>query len=300
MKVNYNIILRAYESSINEIDEIMTENSIAMEASTEDMMTGAAPNGQDQTNNETSPAVTAGQKSKIVQMVQKIIDKIKVFIERAKMHIANKMKLLYETDRGYMKNLERAKGTAKPLKGFKAIVYTYDNTYLESTMAKVLRGFIDEAKEISTKNYTESADEPVPSGDEVISKVLGEVAKNKDGITVQSFSRELIDTVRGEKKEGLFNQSQIPVLERTVTQGASKSAFADYMAEIDRSGQALESKKAQLSRVDSQEEIQKITKAMSTISQCYSAATTLCKIYYELKVEQYLSAREVLRQFYQF
>ncbi len=304
MKVNYNKIIRAYEAAeagIAEMSELQ-QLQIALEASTEDMLEGGATNGSTQNNNDSSVTVTPEQKSKFIQFIQKVIEKIESFIENARRHISNKMKLMWTTNKGFERQLARAKATAKPLQGFKAIVYTYDDNYLERTMTTVIREFQQKTQEIVNLKFDDENGEEVPSSEDAVATVLEKVAKDKENNTIQGFIREMIEQYRGEKKEVLFNQSQIPVLERTVTEGSGNSAFGDYIDNIEKSKDALKTKRSQLSGAanSSTETIRKLTAAMTTVSSCYNAAISLSKVYYELKVERYLSAREVLRKFYQF
>lgn len=303
VRVNYNIILESYESINAEIDREFSEYTAAMEASTEDMVQGTTTNGNDQTasNDDTKSTNTIdpAKKSKFISMLQKIIDKIAVLIDAAKRKINNNMKLMWQTDRGFRSALVNAQRNNKPLKGFNALTYQYDEAYLDRTMQSLMSGFLDEFQRIGTANLIgEDADNENFDFADSIKNIFNKANVDSGIETVDQLTREMISKFRGDKEEVTFSQSQIPALQQIVSKGSSSSAFADYMKPIEQRYNDLKSKAARFRQVHSDADMKRVSAAMNCVTKLYNAALTISKVYYELKVERYLAAREALKKFY--
>lgn len=297
MKVNYNAILVAYESTQAEFMADLNESfEIATEASTEEMVAGTSTGNQTQTNNNDTPTgLSPAAKSKFIQTIKKVIEKIGNLIERAKVHINNKLKLLWETDRGFIRRLEKAKAQRQPLKGFNAIIYQYNEGYLDSIMMKAMNAFKKELRALQNPSGMDIEDVDTS---EIMERTLKQISNSNDVTDIQSLIHEMIQNYRGEKKEVTMNASQVPALTTVVERGAGNNAFQNYIDDLEQMYSNLKSQTSKLTRASTNEDIRKLTRRMSAATQLYNGALAINKIYYELKVERYLSAREALRQFY--
>lgn len=302
VRVNYNAILQAYESINTEIDTEFGDWGIATEASTEDMLQGTVTNGNDQTNSNDSAkadSINPAAKSKFVQALKRIIEKIGNLIEMAKRKINNNMKLMWQTDRGFRSALLNAQKTTQPLKGFNALTYQYNEGYLERTLQSLMQGFMTEFDRIGNTNLIgEDAEADSIDYETCLKNVFSKVTSDQDIQTVEAMTREMVDKYRGEKQEMTFSQSQIPALQQIVAKGSSSSAFQNYMDPIEKRYNNLKAKASRFQQVNSNADMKRVSSLMNCTTKLYNAALTFSKVYYELKVERYLSAREALKKFY--
>lgn len=302
VRVNYGVILQAYESINQEIDSEFADWGIATEASTEDMLQGTATNGNATTNSSDgakSSSINPAAKSKFIQTLRRIIEKIGSLIEAAKRKINNNMKLMWQTDRGFRAALVNAQKTAQPLKGFNALTYQYNESYLERTMRSLMQGFMAEFEDLgNVKLIGEDVDTEEISFERSIKNIFAKATSSQDIETVEGMTREIVSQYRGEKQEMTFSQSQIPALQQIVAKGSSSSAFQDYMNPIEKQYDNLKAKASRYQQINSNADMRRVSALMNCTTKLYNAALSISKVYYELKVERYLAAREALKKFY--
>lgn len=326
MKVDYNVILESYNRANQEfLDECL---EIAFEAdqttnvasasvkvanqtgttSTLNQSQGRTDQTVDTTSSGNQIEPTMKHKQNIIQKIRNIIDKVVEMIKQASIKILNRLKLLVESDKSFFNTLSSKRATVKPLKNFKAITYQYDEQYLESTVKGIQELAIQSITKLANPSVSVS-DPKVKSVVEsesstVISNLLSYFGKDKSregGYDVQSFTREMIDTYRGEKKESMWNESKIPLIMKSVhtTNELSNkcNAIIDKCKNTLNDMKRMESK-ARLAKTT--EELTNISKAVTKATSIYNALLAVTRMYYELKIESSLSAKMLLKKFYQF
>lgn len=330
MKVDYGSILESYDRVYRSLNM-----SIALEA-TDPTPPGATPGGNTGGNN-TPPTNTAAaakaenskidnkatdmtndnnqlqpsekMKRSILQKIQDFIQKISNMVQEASVKIANRVKLLVMSDKAFLNTLHQKRASNKPLNAFKAITYTYDPRYLENVMdqaTKISLGAINQLTSSNTaitdpkvKSVVECSPDATTSV--LLSQFVNNNAKHDANIDIHTFSREMIDTFRGKKEEKVWNQSHIPTLIQ-IAQGSTKMG-AKYNEVINRCKNSINSLKqlqVQARTQKSTEQLKEITQRVNKCMAIYNALVTINRMYFELKTEEILSARELLKKFYQF
>ena len=322
MKVDYRIILESYETAnrefLSDCVEIATEaetlnttNATTKTAanSTENQVTGNTDQTVDTTKQNTLEPSNK-TKLKLLDKIKKVIQKITEMIRQASIKIMNRLKLLVESDKAFFTTLSKRRASVKPLKNFKAITYTYDSEYLDNLINNISKLSFACIKQLS--NFTSTASDSkvktvIESDPGAVSNVLlSFYSKDKNqngGPDVQTFTREMIDTYRGKKEEKMWSQSQIPALMQIATGNKGNQLSNKCNEIINQCQNALNSLKALEAKTRAQntsEGIINISRRITKATNIYNALLTLTRMYFELKIEESLSARMLLKKFYQF
>lgn len=321
MKVDYNIILESYaianEEFLNDCMEIATEaeelntttsatQSKAAPNSTENQLNGNTDQAVDTTkNNQLDPS--SKKKQSLIQRIQQIIKKVIDKIQQASIKIINRLKLMMESDKAFFNTLSQRRASQQPLKNFKAITYSYDERYLETTMNGIQKTAIAAIKQL--QNFTGTSTDPkvkqiLESDQSAVSNVMLSFftkEKTEGGPDVQSFTREMIDRFRGEKKESMHNQSEIPTLiAQAKGTGELSSKCNEMIRECKNSVNVLKAIEAKARVQNTSEGLLEISRRVNKAVSLYNTLLTLTRMYFELKLEQSLSARMLLKKFYTF
>lgn len=321
MKVDYNIILESYaianEEFLNDCMEIATEAE-ELNSTTSATQSKAAPNStENQLNGNTDQAVdttknnqldpSSKKKQSLIQRIQQIIKKVIDKIQQASIKIINRLKLMMESDKAFFNTLSQRKASQQPLKNFKAITYSYDERYLETTMNGIQKTAIAAIKQL--QNFTGTSTDPkvkqiLESDQSAVSNVMLSFftkEKTEGGPDVQSFTREMIDRFRGEKKESMHNQSEIPTLiAQAKGTGELSSKCNEMIRECKNSVNVLKAIEAKARVQNTSEGLLEISRRVNKAVSLYNTLLTLTRMYFELKLEQSLSARMLLKKFYTF
>ena len=319
MKVDYKVILESYEEAnrefLNECVEIATE----AETLNTTTVSKSAPNStENQVNGNTTQTVDTTKQSSIqpslktknslIARIQKVIKTIIDKIQTASVKIMNRLKLMLESDKAFNATLSKRRASVKPLKNFKAITYTYDQEYLDNLIDNISNLSLMCIKQLN--NFTGASSDPkvkqvIESDPGAVSNVLlSFFTKDKTqegGPDVQSFTREMIDTYRGKKEEKLWSQSQIPELMR-VAQGSNQltTKCNELINKCKNSVNALKVTEAKARAQTTADGIMDISRRVTKATSIYNTLLTLTRMYFELKLEEALSARMLLKKFYQF
>lgn len=312
MKVDYKGILESYERANQELLELCYEP--ALEADSNTLNTTNAVSKEinnsptDVTTKTTQLEPGSKQKTNIIQRIKKIIDKVVEFVRTAFTKIINRLRLLVESDKGFYKNLHEKMAMQKPLQNFKAITYNYDEKYLESTMKGIkdltFGAITALANPMATVSNSKIKQIIECDNSTIVANLLSNYTKDKSregGHDVQSFTREMIDTYRGEKKERMWNASQIQSLislsKRSNELGSECQQLENKFKTTINEMKRMESKARQLNTT---EELNKLTQATMKASSLYNAFLGITRVYFELRLESALSARYLLKKFYTF
>lgn len=316
MKVDYNIILESYaianEEFLNDCMEIATEaealntTTSAAPNSTENQVNGNTDQTIDTTkNNQLDPG--SKKKQSLIQRIQQIIKKVIDKIQQASIKIINRLKLMMESDKAFFNTLSQRRASQPPLKNFKAITYSYDDRYLETTMNGIQKTAIASIKQL--QNFTGTSTDPkvkqiLESDQGAVSNVMLAFftkEKTEGGPDVQTFTREMIDRFRGEKKESMHNQSEIPTLmSQAKGTGELSSKCNEMIRECKNSVNVLKAIEAKARVQNTSEGLLDISRRVNKAVSLYNTLLTLTRMYFELKLEESLSARMLLKKFYTF
>lgn len=316
MKVNYNVIIESYVRANEDI--LKYSMDIATEADTpENIASGAQKEAKseerqsetvDTTNQDNQISPSPKAKQNIIQRIHKLIEKIAELIRQASIKIMNRLKLKLESDKAFFTTLHKRRGMVKPLQNFKAITYQYNEQYLDSTM----KGIMNLCNQVITKLANPSITSANTDVDSIIESDQGSIVANilrnfgtdKNRNTeydLTSFTREMIDTYRGEKKEKMWNESTIPSL---MNAAKSSQDLANNCNEIinkcKNTLNGMKRMESQARTTNNTEDLNKLVSSVSKATSIYNLLLSITKMYHELKLESSLSARMLLKKFYQF
>lgn len=321
MKVDYNIIFESYqranEEFLNDCMEIVTEAE-TLNTTTPAAQNNAAPNStENQVNGKTSQSIdttrnnqlepSSKKKQSLIQRIQQIIQKVIAKVQEASIKIMNRLKLMLESDKGFFNTLHQRRAAQKPLQNFKAITYTYDEKYLDTTINGIQKLALGSINQLN--NFTGSTSDPkikqiLESDQNAVSNVLLSFftkEKVEGGPDVQAFTREMIDRFRGEKKEAMHSQTEIPMLMIQAKSTSELSAKCnDIIRQCKNSVNTLKAIEMKARIQNTSEGLLEISRRVNKAVNIYNTLLTLTRMYFELKLEQSLSARMLLKKFYTF
>lgn len=321
MKVDYKVIMESYEVAnrefLNECMEIATEAEV-LNTSTANRANNAPNSTENQVNGRTDQTVdttkqnelqpTTKAKTNLINRIKKMITDLIDRIQQASIKIMNRLKLMLESDKAFFTTLSNKRATTQPLENFKAITYSYDPVYLDKTIdeiSKLSLMCIDQLSNFTSSSSDAKVKQIIESDSSTVStNLLSFFTKNKNqegGPTVQSFTREMIDTFRGAKEEKMFSQSQIPML-ITTAKGTNElsNKCNELIGKCKNSVNKLKLIEARARSQNTTEGITNISRRVTKATSIYNALLTISRMYFELKLEESLSARMLLKKFYQF
>ena len=199
MKVDYNIILESYqranEEFLNDCMEIATEaetlntttpaaQNNAAPNSTENQVNGKITQSIDTTrNNQLEPS--SKKKQSLIQRIQQIIQKVIAKVQEASIKIMNRLKLMLESDKGFFNTLHQRRAAQKPLQNFKAITYTYDEKYLDTTINGIQKLALGSINQLN--NFTGSTSDPK------IKQILESDQNAVSNVLLSFFTKEKVE-----------------------------------------------------------------------------------------------------------
>ena len=309
MRANYNPLISAYESNYSDILEIIgIEPEIATEANGSTEIDASSAVTDTVTSDEKSSLDKSKLINRVIEKVKALIKKIGEMFEALKRKLSNRLKLMMETDKGFHSMYYKRKSMIKPYKHVRVITYQYVDQVLDQPMEKLfdeIRMCFDKLRVVTgTSNNSSRVTEIIDSPQGKIIEVLLEpYSKDSDApmTSVQQFVRYIVNRYRGEKKEVLFQDTQIPQLEvhSSSTQIAAKCN--SYLKQAQESYNRVKVLEYQIKRSETNPDaIKLVASNASKAATLYNIYTALINAYYELKLEQCLNYRIVLKKFYQF
>lgn len=313
MKVNYDIIIESYTKANQELlddyAEIVTEAETVNTTSKAKDLNNSAQSVNKITdttsdNNELSPSSKV--KTNFLQRFKAIIKKIIDIVNNASVKIMNRIKLMFESDKAFQQTLHQRRAAVKPLMNFKAITYQYNDQYLETTVKGIQKLAI--ASIVQLSNFTGSSSDSkvkqiIESDQSSVSSVLLSffTKEKSSGIETQSFIREMIDLYRGPKKEKMWSQSSIPQLMAVAKSSSDLSNRCnDIIGQCKNSVNTLKALESKARLQNTSEGIANISRRLTKANSIYNTLLAVSRMYFELKLEEALSARLLLKKFYQF
>ena len=312
MKAEYNSLLYAYESNAADILSIIADDfEIATEA--EEQVPTEIDSSKAVSDTVKSDEAKSASKTmlinKVIEKVKALIKKIFSMFESLKRKLSNRFRLLGETDKGFFNMYYRRKSMVKPYKNVKVISYEYNNQFLDRRADKLMSeitGCLDKLRAIKgTTNINARLSEIItaPQG-KVIEVLLSPYIESGDApvTTMESFIKYIVSKYRGDKKEIVYNDTQLPQIEaNALSTKAIASKCNNYLNSAQESYNKLKTLEHQISRTTDDEKVTKlISSNAAKAATLYNAYTTFLSAFYELKLEQSLNYRIILKKFYQF
>jgi len=312
MKAEYNSLLYAYESHNSDILSIIADElDMALEAEGETSTSGDSTKVVRDTirSDESKAASKTLLINKIITKVKELIKKIFEIFDSLKRKLSNRLRLLAETDKGFFNLYYRRKSMIKPYDRVKVITYQYNDNFLDMRIEKIMSETITCLDKLRAVNGTTNGNSRIseiinaPQG-KTIEVLLSPYIDSGDAPinTIPNFVKYIVSKYRGDKKEIIFNNSQLPQIEAgalSTKQIANKCN--SYLESAQSSYNKIKTLEQQIRRTsESDEEIKLVMSNASKAATIYNAYSALLQAYYELKIEQSLNYRVILKKFYQF
>lgn len=313
MKADYNSLIYAYESNNIDILNIISgefDSAMEADASTPDEI-NASKVVSDTVKSDESKAIDKTKLiNKVVERVKALIKKIGDMFDALKRKMANRIRLLNETDRGFYKLYNKRKSMVKPYQNIRVVSYQYNNQVLDRPIEKLMSETImclDKLRAVEgTTNSNARISEILTAPQGKIVEVLLEPyvdSASKDKVaSINDFVRYLVEKYRGEKKELVYRDTQLAEIEANALSTKDLSSKCNtYLRNAQEAYNKLKSLEYQISRNTTDDKVVKLVTANAAkAATLYNAYSALIHAYYELKLEQSLNYRIILKKFYQF
>ena len=298
MRAMYSPILEDYHNIAMEFMNDDHEFEVAMEAATQqNAQKGQTRNGEtvDATNiraeNDNATGPSPSIMEKFVNRIKKIIEKIMTMIDKAKVTILNRLKLMYESDKGFLKTLHKRRATIQPMKGFKAITYSYNGPYLEKLVNQISKDALAAIQQLgATGEATNPRVKEILDADasHAVSMIFAKYSEETQQaeFDMHVFLQEVTKKFRGEKKEALHTQSEINTLMQTAQTAASLNTDCNQL--ISKCQMALNSlknlqSKARMSKTT--QNLKDLAERVAKAQSIYNAYLSFIRYYFELRLE---------------
>ena len=311
MKADYNELILTCEANESDILNIISGDLFeAMEAddNTPDAINGQTATQDTTPSDETKSFKKIGLIEKTAEKVKKLLKKIMDMLSNLKLKMKNRIRMLNETDKGFQQQYYKQKSIAKPQQNVKVITYQYKNNELDMPLDKLMREltkcFDTITLESSGKQGGDArTNQILKAPQNKMIQVLLEPYVNREPIeTIAGFIKYLIGKFRGEKKELLFNINQVSNIEALAlsTNKLSERCNA-YIKGAETSYTKIKAIEFHIKRsTNNSEVLRAASNSVARAATLYNAYSALIQGYYELKLEQCLNYRQILKRFYQF
>ena len=314
MKADYNSLIYTYESNNVDILNIISDSfSVAMEAegnNTPDEVNASKAVSDTVKSDEAKGIDKTKLINKVVERVKALIKKIGEIFDGLRRKLLNRLRLLNETDKGFYKLYYKRKSMVKPYQNIRVVSYQYNNQVLDRPIEKLMQETtmcLDKLRAIEgTTNGSSRISDILNAPQGKIIEVLLDPyidGDSKGNITsVNDFIKYLVEKYRGEKKELVYRDTQLPQIEANALSTKDLANRCNgYIKSAQEAYNKLKVLEYQISRNSTDDKVVKlITANAAKAATLYNAYSALIHAYYELKLEQSLNYRIILKKFYQF
>lgn len=310
MKANYNSLLQTYESNYEDILRIATDGlEIATEADSTPTEINASSVVKDTVSSDEKSAMNKTNLiTKVIERVKEFIKKIAEMCDTLKRKMSNRLRLMMETDKGFQRMYYKRKSMIKPYKSVQVITYQYVDQVLDQPMDKLLNEVslcLEKLRAIegtsnNSSRITEIIDAPQGKMIEILFEPYTKQAETPV-TNVQEFIRYIVERYRGEKKEIVFQDTQLQQIESHSSSASIAAKSNAYLKQAQEAYNKIKVLEYQIKRSETDTKIINLVATnASKAAILYNAYSALINAYYELKLEQCLNYRIILKKFYQF
>ena len=311
MKADYNSLIYAYESNRLDILDIMKDDlMIATEADETPAELDASKAVSDTVKSDESKAATNTVLiNKVIEKVKNLIRKISNMFNQLSRKLSNRLRLMAQTDKGFYSLYNKRKAMVKPHPSIQVITYQYRNDVLDRPIQKLMDETVACLDKLRAANGTVNGSSRISeilnaSQGKIIEVLLAPYAKDSDipVTTIDGYVKYLVKAYRGEKKEIVYRDTQLGEIEKyALSTNEIANRSNQYLSKAKEAYSKLKGLEYQISRTSASDEVIKLVAAnASKAAVLYNAFSALIHAYYELKLEQSLNYRIILRKFYQF
>lgn len=265
-----------------------------------------ARNDQKNANNN---GKNPGKFQEVLQKVREFLQKMKAILDNLSRKLQNRIRICAQTDKGFINLYRKRKAMIKPHESVRVISYQYRNNLLEEPMKKIM-GEVTQC--LNVLKVTDGATNSNGRISEILQAPQGKMietlfapytknAKNGPVKSVPEFVRYLVDSYRGEKQEFVYKASQVSEIEKNaMSMGDIRGRCNAYMQAAEASFNQIKSLESQVNRNQTDEKVlQLIAENSRKAATLYNAYSALVSAYFEVRLEQSLNYRVILRKMYE-
>ena len=255
-----------------------------------------------------TPGEKEEKKTKIIEAIKKFIRIIGEILDKFQRWFMNRLRAFSGLDRAFFQAYNRQKGLVKPLNQIEVISYSYFNERLET----IIKGFVADVRNClkALSFVNESSVNPNPRVSEIINAEQGQMIptllkpyiKNYqyEVTNATSFIKYLVTYYRGSKEKRTYHQTDIPAIERNaISNTAIRQACTGYLNSARGDYNTLKALESKIPAGTDDKTVKFIKENLRKASVIFNTFCAVIKGYYELRVEQSMNYRIILKKFYQ-
>lgn len=241
--------------------------------------------------------------------VKVLLSKISVVLQNVIRGVSNRTRAFSKTDDQFKKEYMQRKRTNNPKNNILVESYAYKSGLIDTTFDKVLNDTIKAMtalQEVDLEN-ARSLDGRTKAiisgkGQDILIELFKPYSRNVQIKNAKTFIHDFLLNVRGEKKNLKYTTSNLGEIERIALN--SISAINQKMKMHEEKSKRIEATLRQiefkLTRMQDKDGVIRIKENMQKASILATTYSTLLQSYQELKLEEVLNYRAILRKFYGF
>lgn len=241
---------------------------------------------------------------KIRKTVEEMIKRVRGIIERCVLTVSSAIKKVFLSDKGFDKKLNEAMKKNKPMEAIKVISYQYNDQFLDGELQKVTSACVGllngvKATPSDLKNPdTTTIDDTREIDKELMSKLH---VPSEIGSSLNSYFIYLKKGFHVEKKEILIKASEAQKYQNISM--SYKNIEGLINSKTSMMNQQLERVKAVIQRTIDNREVsaelkRRAVKQLRNIGEVFNFYTMFLKMYSQLKIEEIMAARTILKKIY--
>lgn len=244
---------------------------------------------------------------KMRNTIEKLIKNLRGIIERCTYTVMKAIQKVLLSDKSFDKKLKEAMDKNKPLESIKVISYQYNDTFLDGELQKVTSACMNLLSEVkASPSDLKNPDKTTIDSTKDIEKDLIQRLHIPSGESTSSLNSYFLYLKKGyrvEKKEMQINSSDtqkyqnISLNYRNI-ESLIKSKSTTMNQQIERAKGVVQ--RTIDNREVSAELKRRAVKQLQNLGQVFNFYTMFLKMYSQLKIEETMAARTILKKIYQF
>lgn len=334
IKADYNGIIESYlaiESDIMEVDSTtylpameaegdITQGSTVPSTGAKVAVTGTTATGKkaDEINasaaarntvrdNEQSSADKTLKFQKALEAVKSFIKKILGIIDNVKQWLQNRLRTLMANDRSFSNTYQKQKRLVKPQDNVVVINYAYDNNKLErpyQALMKDVESTLETLSLLNPSNSSQRVTDIIKAPQGQMLKVLFEpYCKDSDTeiTSAPAFVKYLVASYRSDKRERNYEAKDIPAIERNAMNTEEiRNRCSLYINNCTRIYSKIRNLEREMIPSADEKTVSLIRENARKAAILYNTYNSLIHSYFELRLEQAMNYRIILKKFYSF
>lgn len=239
-----------------------------------------------------------------IEKVKAVIALLKNILEKIIVKLKNGFKSLWETSHGFEMELRKAEAGTRPKDAINVITFQYVDQILETSLSKLENAVNKILESIISQSNDDTSDPENPlnmDNDKLIGYVLKNSGFSSEVVDEPSLFHYLRQSFRGNKTQKIIKKASIEYY-TNVVRGTKKftTILTGKLNDLSNKTNSIESKLrvASGSANISDDSKRKMISQMKNISVLYNLYSTVVHSIFELRTEEVMAARIILKKFY--